>query len=178
MKKRDLLSQFFSWMLLLGGAAMARGQTAPVITSQPASQTAVVGTSVLLSVTVSGTGPFAYQWRFNGTNISSDVITTVAGGGDGGVASLATLYRPFGVAVDSSGNLFIADANYGIVRKVGRDGIINRVAGGGANYPGDGGSALLANLFQFGVPGGTSGSNTVLGVGGPTGVAVDASGNL
>ena len=51
-------------------------------------------------------------------------ISTVAGdgtegfGGDGGSATSAQLAGPTGVAVDSSGNLFITDINYERVRKV------------------------------------------------------------
>lgn len=50
--------------------------------------------------------------------------------GDGGPATSAMLYRPYSVAVDSSGNLFIADQNRR-VRKVTPDGTITTVAGGG-----------------------------------------------
>ena len=51
------------------------------------------------------------------------VITTVAGSGragnwDGGPATLETLGYPYGVAVDTAGNLYIAEADYMIVQKV------------------------------------------------------------
>jgi hypothetical protein len=42
---------------------------APVITTQPTNETAYVGQSANFSVTVGGTQPFSYQWRFNTTNI-------------------------------------------------------------------------------------------------------------
>src|SRR5438552_13271117 len=41
----------------------------------------------------------------------SQTINTVAGGGDGGAATSASLADPVGVALDASGNLYIADAN-------------------------------------------------------------------
>jgi trimeric autotransporter adhesin len=95
------------------------------------------------------------------------VITTVAGtgrpgfAGDGGQAALAQLRYPAGVAVDKSGNLFIADTGNSRVRKVSSAGIITTVAGIMiAGYSGDGGSASSAQLN------------------GPTAVAVDAAGNL
>lgn len=44
--------------------------TAPAITTQPASQTVTVGSSVTFTVAASGTGPLSYQWRFNGGAIS------------------------------------------------------------------------------------------------------------
>ena len=55
---------------------------------------------------------------------ASGVIDTVAGSGqpgmdgDGGDARVATLQRPFGVALDGAGDLFIADTLNNVVRKV------------------------------------------------------------
>ena len=44
--------------------------------------------------------------------LSQDVITTVIGGGPNGIPALdANLYNPYGVAVDSSGNYYIAAFN-------------------------------------------------------------------
>ena len=101
----------------------------------------------------------------NGANLPNGIITTVAGGGpknpgDGGQATNASLYYPNDVAVDASGNLFIADSYGNVIRKVDTNGIITTVAGGGPDYPGDGGPATNASLDW------------------PSGVAVDASGNL
>jgi len=50
---------------------VAIASIAPFITSQPASQTVVVGQNIGLSVAVSGTAPFSYLWRKDGTNIAS-----------------------------------------------------------------------------------------------------------
>jgi sugar lactone lactonase YvrE len=52
--------------------------------------------------------------------------------GDGGFATAAQLDRPQGVAVDSAGNVYIADTGDNAVRKVSFDGIITRVAGSGS----------------------------------------------
>ena len=142
----------------------------PVITNQPASQTNAPGTSASFSVGVTGTGPFAYQWRFNGTNLPNNIITTVAGTngdiyseGDGGAAINAGL-NPCGVAFDAVGNLFIADLYNNRIRKVDTNGIITTVAGNGdgpqsGGYSGDGGAATNASLDE------------------PNGVACDAFGN-
>jgi Cep192 domain 4/NHL repeat len=95
------------------------------------------------------------------------IITTVAGNGtygfsgDGGPATSAELSSPFGVAVDSAGNLFIADLSNQRIRKVDISGNISTVAGNGTQgFSGDGGPATSASLW------------------GPTGVAMDAAGNL
>ena len=80
--------------------------------------------------------------------------------GDGGLATLASLSYPFGVAVDASGNLFIADSNNHLIRKVLTSGIITTVAGGGTVGLGDGGPATSAIVAD------------------PLGIAVDAAGNL
>ena len=100
--------------------------------------------------------------------ISPDgIITTVAGteiagfSGDSGPASQAQLNHPEGVAVDASGNLYIADTGNNRIRKISPNGIITTVAGNGiAGFSGDNGPASQAQLNQ------------------PEGVAVDASGNI
>ena len=98
--------------------------------------------------------------------ILNGVITTVAGSGtegysgDNGPATNAQLYSPLGVAVDSAGNLYIADNSNARIRKV-SNGVITTVAGNGTfGYGGDGGPATRAELQQ------------------PWGVAVDAAGSL
>jgi sugar lactone lactonase YvrE len=77
-------------------------------------------------------------------------ITTVAGGsiGDGKAATGAGLYRPDGIALDISGNLFIADQLNHRVRKVdAATGRISTIAGNGVgSFSGDGGPATAAGL--------------------------------
>jgi uncharacterized protein (TIGR03437 family) len=98
---------------------------------------------------------------------SGGTITTLAGNGlagytgDGGAAANAQLTTPVALATDAGGNVYIADKGNNAVRVVNSSGIISTVAGNGlAGYSGDGGPAVSAM------------------VGNPTGVAVDASGNL
>jgi trimeric autotransporter adhesin len=103
---------------------------------------------------------------------STGIITTVAGiaslyrpgtfGGDGGLATSAKLSAPCSVAVDASGNIYIADSgNHCILMVTTSTGIITTLAGNGtAGYGGDGGQATSTSLF------------------GPSDVAVDASGNI
>jgi trimeric autotransporter adhesin len=95
------------------------------------------------------------------------VINTVAGNGiqgysgDGGPATSAKLAAPTGVAIDSAGNLFIADFDNSRIRKITPDGVISTVAGNGTlGYSGDGSQATSAKLDT------------------PEGVAVDSAGNL
>lgn len=80
-------------------------------------------------------------------------ILTLAGtgdagwSGDGGPAARAMLNSPQGLAVDSAGNVYIADTRNNRVRRVAVDGIISTVAGTGmAGYTGDAGSAGQAEL--------------------------------
>ena len=91
-------------------------------------------------------------------------ITTVARNGeqgffgDGGLATSASLNSPTAVAVDTNGNIYIADSNNNRIRVV-SNGNINTFAGNGtAGYSGDGGAATSASLYT------------------PRGVAVDANG--
>jgi len=95
------------------------------------------------------------------------IITTVAGtgeqgfSGDGNAATSALLDSPAGIALDASGNLYIADSHNHRIREV-VNGTISTIAGtsSGAGFSGDGGSAANAQLNL------------------PTAVSVDASGNV
>ncbi len=99
---------------------------------------------------------------------STGDITTFAGNGngqlfgDGGLAANASLNSPTGLAFDSAGNLYIADADNNAVRMVTVGGIITTIAGVSANpgFSGDGGPATQALLERA------------------AGVAVDAAGNV
>ena len=84
---------------------------------------------------------------------TSGIITTVAGNGtagydgDNGYATDATLGHPRSVAVDGTGNIFIADYDNDVIREVNTSGIISTIAGIGlAGYAGDGNEATLAQL--------------------------------
>jgi len=98
----------------------------------------------------------------------SGEITTVAGNGtfgysgDGGTATEAQLDTPKGVAIDASGNIYIADTGNHCIRKVDGSGVINTIAGIGDQdgYSGDGGQATQAELDN------------------PNDVFVDSSGNI
>ena len=96
-------------------------------------------------------------------------ITTVAGSnssgagfsGDGAAATSAQLNLPMGLALDSAGNLYIADSNNNVIRKVATSGTITTVAGNTlVGYLGDGGLATNAILQD------------------PRAVTLDAAGNL
>ena len=101
--------------------------------------------------------------------ISGGTISTVAGtgtpgyAGDGGQATSAELDYPAGVAVDSSGNLFISDMKNQVIRKVNSSGVISTYAGNQALGFGFGSDNVLATTGQL--------YN-------PLGLAVDSAGNL
>jgi len=89
---------------------------------------------------------------------ASGAVSTVAGtgafgeSGDGGPAVAATLLRPFGLAVDRAGNLYIGGYASYRVRKVTPDGIISTFAGNGRfGFSGDGGPATTAQLSVWGL---------------------------
>ena len=95
------------------------------------------------------------------------VITTFAGtgkygfGGDGGPATEAQFSWPWQLALDGSGNLYVADHDNSRIRRIDAEGVITTFAGTGEwGFSGDGGAATEA---QFS---------------GPNGLAVDGSGNL
>jgi uncharacterized protein (TIGR03437 family) len=103
--------------------------------------------------------------------ISGGTINTVAGNGTAGysgdvakgvtgTATDAELRGPSGVAVDSSGNIYIADTGNHVIREV-SNGIISTIAGNNTGgYTGDGGAAIDAEINS------------------PASVAVDSSGNV
>ncbi len=103
------------------------------------------------------------------------IVTLVGNGtagysGDGGVPQLAELNAPTAVTVDLSGNIYVADKGNAVIRQIvpivfgiiNFQGTINTYAGivGGTANTGDGGAAIAAGLLT------------------PSGVAVDAAGNL
>ena len=95
--------------------------------------------------------------------ISTLAGTGVAGfSGDGGAAIAAQLNNPFGIVVDSIGNIYIADTGNQRIRMINKaTGFITTIAGNGVRgFSGDGWSANLASLYS------------------PTGVAVDSNGNI
>jgi len=99
---------------------------------------------------------------------ASSFIFTVAGNGiagysgDGGPATQADLNDPRGVVVDSAGNIYIADAENNVIRKVAAGtGVVTTFAGTGiGGYSGDNGPATSAQLLW------------------PSSVALDSTGNL
>jgi uncharacterized protein (TIGR03437 family) len=106
---------------------------------------------------------YAAVMRLDGT---TGILTRAAGNGtngfsgDNGPAVNAQLYGPIGLALDSAGNLYIADSNNSRIRKV-SNGIITTVAGNGVSVAaGDGGPATNAQLSY------------------PYSLATDAGGNL
>jgi trimeric autotransporter adhesin len=95
------------------------------------------------------------------------IINRIAGigiggyAGDNGPALSAQLNEPYGLAVDSAGNLYIADTANNRIRKVDPSGVITTIAGTGQQgFSGDGGAATKAQLN------------------GPTRLALDTAGDL
>ena len=96
------------------------------------------------------------------------IIVTVAGNGTAGYSSgdegvdavTASLNIPYGIALQTTGDLYIADTYNQRIRKVDAAGHISTVAGGGWGYAGDGGPATSASMIN------------------PTDVALDVDGNI
>jgi uncharacterized protein (TIGR03437 family) len=111
--------------------------------------------------------PDAGSHRLRKVSPATGIVSTVAGNktsgfiGDGGPATAAELKSVDGVALDSSGNIYIAETDGARIRKVAPNGIITTYAGTGTfGSGGDGGPAAMATLNA------------------PTGLTEDAQDNL
>ncbi len=100
-------------------------------------------------------------------NADQDMITVAGTGtatttGDGGVATNATIHTPAGIAVDSSGNIYVSEQAGNVIRQIAPNGVISTVAGTGIAGPpsAETGPALSQNLS------------------GPQGLAIDSGGAL
>ena len=109
----------------------------------------------------------SHNHRVRKVDLTTGVVSTIAGGasrgssGDGGKAVDAVIDMPSALAIDRSGNLFIADSGRHCIRRVGLDGVITTVAGSGVQgAAGDDGAATEALLDS------------------PGGIAVDSAGNI
>ena len=93
----------------------------------------------------------------------SGVVSTLAGSGAAGATnatgSSASFRGPFGVTCDQSGNVFVADQNNNLIRKVTSAGVVTTLAGNGSASD-------------------NTGTGTAAGFYGPTGVAADVLGNV
>jgi len=203
---------------LIAVLAKATSGTAPVITTQPVSQTVAQGGTVTFTVAASGTPSPAFQWTVNGVAISDGplpddsiasgsgtatltilnaqttepiaaaatnpagtaiskvatltvtlplapnaTVTTLAGSGSAaaldGTGTAASFNAPGDVALDAAGNVYVADSNNNEIRRITSGGVVTTWAG-----------ATVA--------GSTDGTGTAASFNFPTGVAVDASGNV
>lgn len=138
------------------------------------------------------------------------LVSTLAGSGAAsfanGTGTSASFNFPSGVAVDASGNVYVADLENRLIRKVTQGGVVTTFAGGpggasiifkapagiavdasGNVYVADEGSNLISKITQAGVAttlagSGAAGFTNALGTAAsfnfPTGVAVDAKGNV
>ena len=115
---------------------------------------AILDSPAGLALDVSGNIYFAdsHNNRIREINATSGIITTIAGtgvagfSGDGAAATSATLNFPLGVAVDTAGNVYIADTNNHRIRKI-TGTTISTVAGNGdQGYEGDNVLATLTGL--------------------------------
>jgi uncharacterized protein (TIGR03437 family) len=166
--------------LLLAAATLALGQQYSITTlagGAPA-PSPVAATSAAIGrpsrVTVDSAGNIYFSASHAVYRIaSSGTMTLVAGNGragfsgDGGPATRAQLNDPKGLAVDSAGNLYIADSQNNRVRIVDRNGVINTFAGNGSISFGGG-----PRTYNDGGPA----TNGLLHL--PSGVTVDSSGNV
>jgi DNA-binding beta-propeller fold protein YncE len=98
------------------------------------------------------------------------VAGTGTAGSANGTGTAASFNFPKGLAVDTNGNLLVADTSNHLIRKISPDGVVTNVAGSGARQVVSG-MPTVAGLFA-------DGTGTLTSFNFPTGIAVDRSGNL
>jgi hypothetical protein len=94
-------------------------------------------------------------FRVRFVDFATGLISTVAGigigndsGGNGGLATQATINTPTNVAQDSLGNVYIGNSSGAVIHQIGTSGLLTVFAGTGAGFSGDGGPANLAQFNQ------------------------------
>jgi sugar lactone lactonase YvrE len=138
--------------------------------------------------------------------ITGKMVSTLAGqvgviGSTNATGTAASFFDPLGVAVDSSGNVYVADSGNGMIRAITAGGVVSTLAGpssfnnpagvavdaSGNVYVGDTGNNLIqviapggvvSTLAGSGAAGSTNATGTAASFNRPTGVAVDASGTV
>jgi len=92
------------------------------------------------------------------------VVTTIAGSGQpgsaDGVGTAASFYRPFGLAVDQTGNIYVADTNNELIREITPAGVVTTVAGSGTKGAVNGQTGNTTSFYQ------------------PTGIVADGAGDV
>ncbi len=137
---------------------------------------------------------------------SSGVVTTLAGSGSAGstngIGTAASFYKPAGVAVDASGNVYVADQYNNMIRKIDAGGNVTTLVGSAAGlyypigisvdangnvYIGDlytnkirkvSPTGVFSTLAGSGSQGSSDGTSTSASFKGPAGVTVDVFGNV
>jgi sugar lactone lactonase YvrE len=144
-------STFAPWLIGIFGSYAALAQQC-AISAPVAGAGTPIGNPVAVAVDAAGKVYFTTASCVLQLD-TSGMLTRVAGvsssgySGDGAAASSAQLSAPGGLAMDTAGNLYIADTGNHRIRMVTPDGNISTIAGTGtAGYAGDGGAASSAAL--------------------------------
>ncbi len=158
----------YAWAVIAGtlpaGLSLApSGTPSTTITGTP-TQTGTFNVTIELTDSQSNVAARAFDLTIHPPGTLLHVAGTGSTGpyGDGGQATAATLHHPQGIALDGGGNIVIADTQNHRIRRVdATTGIITTIAGTGSpGYTGDSGPATAAKLN------------------GPSGIDIDAAGNI
>ncbi|MDD2698083.1 MAG: putative Ig domain-containing protein [Arcobacteraceae bacterium] len=166
----DIQDRFNLYSIDISGATIDSVNLAPTITSIPITE---VNESSAYSYTLTGSDVEGdvLTWSVSSdTNLpswlhlnSETLVSTLAGSGTAGSTdgngTSATFNFPNGVAIDSSGNIFVAEYLNHKIRKITPEGVVTTVAGSGTQ-------------------GSTDGNATTASFNSPSGVAIDSSGNI
>ncbi|NBV87018.1 MAG: hypothetical protein EBS01_12330, partial [Verrucomicrobia bacterium] len=136
-----------------GGLSKQGGGTVTLTGSSTYSGKTTVAQGILRTSAINGYTTSVYNWTlFAGT--------VGVGGYNNATGTAARFQNPSGVAADKDGNLFVADYDYRVIRKITPAGVVTSIAGSAGNYGSQDGVGTNATFYN------------------PTGVAVDGIGNV
>ncbi len=131
---------------------VVRSVAAPSITYTAGNKVYKVNTAITSLTPTNAGGPIGFEVStVAGVSYQSTYIN--------GAASSATFYGPYGMVTDASGNIFVSDNRNNVIRKITPGGVVSTFAGSGT-------------------AGSTNGTGLSATFNGPTGITIDASGNL
>ncbi|MEY2661380.1 MAG: hypothetical protein RLZZ123_2552 [Pseudomonadota bacterium] len=145
-----------------GSSSTSSSTSSSASSSSSGSSSSSASSSVSSSASSSGSSSGSGSGSGSAAPTYPWVVTTLAGTGaiyplTNGTAATATFSSPYGIAIDTNGNIYLADYNNNRIRKINPAGVVSTLAGSGALSAVDGSGATATFSYAYGVAVDTSG---------------------